>query len=308
MNGQKLTESVTFDGCKFEESDGVRTIKNVALLGQISKNGYKYRKEAMQRAVTSGLYDGVRIFINHPTKEEERTGRRDTMKLAGQAYNARFEDGKVKGDIKLLDDAQGSKFWSIAKTAPGIASCSHVADGKLVSAGREKFVEDITRVLSVDLVVQGATTSSVFENLDNDGVPTMEFADIKIDDLRIKRKDIVDTLVKEGAMSRNDEVKKLLEEVKDLKVTVDDFQVKEAAAQKARDVKTMLDEAKLPKDAVTDVFLETLTEIDGDDWQDKAKKRIEDRRKMLGGVKNMGGGQDPPGNANMTAEEAAKRL
>ena len=307
MQGQKLSESVTFDGAKFDEAEGVRTIKNVALLGQISKNGYKYRKEAMQRAVNGGLYDGVRIFINHPTKEEERTGRRDTMKLAGQAYNARFEDGKIKGDIKLLDDEQGGKFWSIAKTAPGIASCSHVADGKLVSAGREKFVEDITKVLSVDLVVQGATTSSVFENLDAE-VKTMDFEDIKIDDLRIKRKDLVDVLAKEGAMSRNDEVQALLDEVKTLKVTVDDFQVKEAAAQKSRDVQKMLDEAKLPKDAITDIFIETLTEIDGDDWRDKAKHRIEDRRKMLGGVKNMGGGQDPPGNVNMTAEEAAKRL
>jgi hypothetical protein len=38
-----------------------------------------------------------------------------------------------------------------------------VADGRLVSKAGKQYVEEITKVYSVDLVIQGATTKSVFE-------------------------------------------------------------------------------------------------------------------------------------------------
>ena len=203
MKQTTLTEAVSFAGAQFEESEGKRTIRNVVLLGPKSKHGYTYRTEAMQRAVANGLYESVRIFINHPTKDEERSGRRDVMKLAGQCSNTRMEQGKVKGDIALLADAQGEKFWNIARNAPDIASCSHVANGKMTTQGRERFVEDITEVRSVDLVVQGATTQSVFEGEKTKGNSIMgDYQQITMDESRIRRKDLVESLAKEGGAKR----------------------------------------------------------------------------------------------------------
>jgi hypothetical protein len=158
----KLIETVTFEGSDFHESEGVKMIRNVVLLGPVSKHGYTYRPEAMRRAVP--LYERVRAFIDHPTADEERSKRRDVQKLAGQFINVRFEEGKIKGDIKLLPDECGQKFWNIARHMPNIASCSHMADGKMVTEGGHRYVEEISRVWSVDLVVEGATTASVFES------------------------------------------------------------------------------------------------------------------------------------------------
>ena len=155
----RLTETVDFKGAEFVEEDGQRIVRNVAMLGEESSHGYAYRRPAMKKAVETGLYDGCRIFINH-SKEG-----RNLMELAGVFRNPRHEGGKIKGDAYLLDDAYGLKFWQIAKTMPEAASCSHVADGKLVKGQDGKqYVEEIIKVYSVDLVVQGATTRSVFES------------------------------------------------------------------------------------------------------------------------------------------------
>lgn len=160
----RLVEDVSFEGCRFEEDlvDGQqsRFIRNVVLLGPVSKKGYTYRAEAMQRALP--LYNGARVFVNHPTAEEMKMHRRDVEKLAGQVINPVFKEGKIKADIEVLPDNVGLKFWNIAKFAPTAASFSHIADGEMSRDG--KYVEDITAVHSVDLVTQGATTVSVFES------------------------------------------------------------------------------------------------------------------------------------------------
>lgn len=157
----KLTEVVTFDGAEFVEEAGKRIVKNVVMLGPQSSHGYSYRQEAMAKAVQGGLYEGVRIFINHAAPGEKR----DLMHLAGVFRDARHEGGKIRGNAHLLDDAYGRKFWDIAKTVPEAAGCSHVADGKLVRnpSDGKSYVEEISKVYSVDLVVQGATTRNVFE-------------------------------------------------------------------------------------------------------------------------------------------------
>lgn len=155
---ERLIERIDFSGAEFVESDGHKIVKNVVMLGPVSSHGYEYTQEAMRRAVEGGLYEGCRIFINH------KEGARDLMHLAGVFKNTRHEGSKVRGDAHLLDDDYGRKFWNIAKTMPEAAGCSHVADGRLVkdADGKQK-VEEITKVYSVDLVVQGATTKNVFE-------------------------------------------------------------------------------------------------------------------------------------------------
>lgn len=156
---EKLIEQIDFTGADFSESpDGPKIVRNVVMLGPVSSHGYEYTEQAMKRAVDGGLYEGCRCFIDHAS------GNRSVMDLAGQFRNVRFETGKIKGDAHLLDDDKGRKFWTIAKTAPAAAGCSHVAEGRLVrGADGKQRVEEIVKVHSVDLVVQGATTKNVFE-------------------------------------------------------------------------------------------------------------------------------------------------
>jgi hypothetical protein len=127
------------------------------MLGGKSSHGYEYEQAAMAKAVAGGLYEGCRIFINH------REGQRDVMHIAGVFRETRHEGGKVKGNAYLLPDDYGLKFFNIAKTMPEAASCSHVAEGRLVQKDGKRVIEEISKVHSVDLVVAGATTRSVFE-------------------------------------------------------------------------------------------------------------------------------------------------
>lgn len=304
---QRLTEDVSFADAQFTEDNGARTIRNVVFLGGASKHGYGYKQEAMRKAV--GLYNGVRCFINHPTREEEQTGRRDLMRLAGVTEAARHEDGKIKGTVKLLNDEYGQKFWNIAHTMPGAASCSHVADGKLVTEGGQKYVEEISEVLSVDLVVQGATTNTVFESVERKD-ETMDYTKITIEELRRLRPDLAKLLTEEGQKARDEEVKALTESNDKLKKQVDDFTVKEGQAKKLASVEKLLADSKLPKEAKTELFKEQLMKLAGDDFEKSAKALIEDRLSLLGGVKNMGannqdaGGQTSQANTDSAVEAA----
>ena len=285
----RLNEQRTFEGATFSEDNGNRTIQNVVFLGAESAHGYTYKQEAMAKAV--GLYNGVRCFINHPNAEEEKSGRRDLMKMAGMTRDARHEDGKIKGSMVLLDDQYGRKFWNIAHSMPTVAGCSHVADGSMVEEGGKKFVDDISEVVSVDLVVQGATTKNVFESID-ERKDDMDYSKITIEELKRLRPDLYKIAVAEGMVegkkSRDDEFKKLTESNADLKKKVDEQAVKEALSTKKADVDKLLSESKLPKAAKTELFREQLMAIDGDDFAKDAKALIEDRQALAGGVKGMG--------------------
>ncbi len=163
----RLLESVTFEDAVFVEEGGQKVIKGVVMLGPVSSHGYEYEQPAMAKAVSNGFYENVRIFINHGE------GNRDLMRLAGVFKESRHEGGKVRGNAYLLDDPYGKKFWDIARPMPEAAGCSHVADGRLVTKNGKKVVEEITAVHSIDLVVKGATTRSVFEASDPANPPTV---------------------------------------------------------------------------------------------------------------------------------------
>jgi hypothetical protein len=309
---KRLIEQITFDNVQFVETEGQpRMIKGVALVGGTSRRepeSYKYPVRTMETAVRKGLYEGCRCFINHPTDKEINDGRRDLMGLAGVCRSVRVEEGKIKGDVQVLPDQFGDKFYNIAKLMPEAASCSHIADGILKREGDNLFVEEIKEVLSVDLVVEGATTQNVFESADHRKGNKMEYGEITIDELRLKRPDLVKTFVEEGAKGRDDEVKKLTESNTELKGKLDEHDVKAAQAERKVAVAKLLEDSKLPKVAKTELFVEQLTAIDGDNFEAQAKKLIEDRLSLVGGVKNMGGNDGKGGGSGSGDLDSALAL
>lgn len=281
---QTFREEMSLEGAEFREENGSRVIHNLVLLGSKSQHGYEYTAGAMRGAVNAGRYEGVRLFLDH----SEKNGARSIMQLAGVFRNVRYEAGKIKGDAHLLQDEYGAKVWNIAKTFPTAAGFSHVAAGELKRVGGKAIVEEIQRVLSVDLVTSPATTKHMFESA-NQRRSTMEYKDIAIADLRSNRPDIVKALVEEGEKSRDAEVKKLTEERDTFEKKVDEFQVKEAAANRKAEVEKLLSESKLPEAAKTDIFRKQLLRMEGTEWKKEAEEAIEDRRKAFSGVKEMGG-------------------
>ena len=287
----KCEFELLFEDAEFD--DEKKVIRNVVLLGEESKHGYKYSLSGMKEAVP--LYDGTQVFINHPNDDEERAGRRDLMKLAGKVESPSFTEGenKVKGNVVLLNDQFGLKFFNIAKTMPEAAGCSQNAIGRFNE--ERTCVEEIKKVFSVDLVASPATTKSVFEGINNkSNVETnkMEYSDIDLTELRLRRTDIIETLVNEGKSSRDEEVKILTEERDKIKKENDDFKAIEETDKVRQSIDKMLKEAELDGSLTTDIFIESLVNAKDDETR---KNLIEDRKGMKKektGVYNSGESND----------------
>lgn len=276
-----FTES-TFDPEK-------RTIDNVVLLGSDSKNKRVYTEGCMSRAV--GMYEGAKAFVNHPSTEEEKTGRRDVRNLAGQFVNPRLVEGKIRANFKGLNNDSGKLFVEIAESMPGIAGMSHNAIGQWRSEDGKQIVEDIKRVISVDLVAEPATTQGMFESEQlNSGDEIMDWSKTTKALLMENRPEIHSAILEEGKTSRDEEVKKLTESNEALKKENDEFKVRERVATKTAAVNKLLEDSKLPKEVVTATFRETLEKADDEAGM---KALIDDRKKLFesakSGVVNMGG-------------------
>jgi len=323
-----LVEDVKFDEAEFVEEDGKRQVRNVVMLGAHSSHGYDYKQEAMGTAVGGGLYENVRIFINH-----SREGR-DLMCLAGIFRESRHEDGKVKGTAYLLDDDYGRKFWNIAQNMPEAAGCSHVADGKMIKEDGKKYVAAITHVHSVDLVVQGATTQNVFEGDDPEGETNMDLKDVTVEELRTSRPDITRPLIQEGATSRDEELQALIDEKaalttaqealtkekaeleeqnKELQAKIDEMAVLDATRQKESVVDKALSD--LPEQARTDLFRNQCLAVQSGGetfdlkvFEGKVVELVTDRKTLCDqtGVRNQGGEQRRE-EGSPTAKEIAGR-
>jgi hypothetical protein len=232
--------------------------------------------------------------------------------LAGKYVNARFEDGKVKADALLLPNENGKLYMDVAEHMPDVAGNSQNAQGRWRNDGGKQIVEELTRVFSVDLVANPATTKGMFEseNTNHLGDQAMEWNQVNAALLLANRPDIHEAVRTEGAKGRDAEVAKLTEQVAALKKENDDFKVREAVANKTAAVTKAIEEAKLPKEAVTDTFRESLMAAKDESG---VKALIEDRKTLIqvttGGVRNMGGGSGGMSETkNMTPAQLASLI
>jgi hypothetical protein len=134
---------------------------DVALLGPESRNGYRYTAEAMRQAVP--LYDGRPVFIDHP--ESAQPTQRKLRDYAGHVVSPRYENDRVRGDLRLVGPNAG---WllSLIEAAPRDIGMSHIVLARRNPAG--DCVERIERVVSVDIVAFPATTQTFAEGVSAD--------------------------------------------------------------------------------------------------------------------------------------------
>ncbi|MEX0701173.1 MAG: hypothetical protein WD069_03680 [Planctomycetales bacterium] len=138
-----------------------RLIKNVALAGLESKNGYRYSAEALRNAVP--LYENKPVFLDHAANAR-RPFERSTRDLVGSIVAARFAGGRIRGDIRVVDTEAGRTFLALAETSGPAVGMSHVVLAE--KSGDGTLVERIVEVVSVDAVVFPATTASFREQTD----------------------------------------------------------------------------------------------------------------------------------------------
>jgi hypothetical protein len=163
-------------------------IRGVKILGLESRNHRSYLPEALSRAVP--LYEGVKVNVNHP--KGSPTGPRDYQDRLGTIRNVevRAEEG-LFGDLHFnpRHSLAEQLIWD-AEHAPENVGFSHNVEAQTARRGDRVVVESITRVQSVDLVADPATTRGLFES-ESAGERQPELASITLEELRGHRPDLL---------------------------------------------------------------------------------------------------------------------
>jgi len=256
-------------------------IRGVKILGLKSRNGRTYRPEALARA--AHLYEDAKVNLNHPGGNplqprdyRDRIGViRNVAVRSGEGLFADFHFNPKHGLAEQL-------VWD-ARHAPQNVGFSHNVQARTSRDGERVVVEAITRVQSVDLVADPATTRGLFESsADGDQAdgPGKQAATaletLTVDELKRMRPDLIEAVCR----PRAEELEKLTAEVERLEAL-------EAAHGKRQTIRRLLAEFDLPDPdraeprsgaIVSDRFLESLLAAPG---EQAIRELIEERARLV---------------------------
>ena len=282
---------------------GANVIRGALVCGWESSNNRSYR-QVLRRAAP--MYEGRFVSLNHPAPGAPVT----VESRFGQYRNPSIDDKYgARGDLHYnpKHPAAEQLLW-FAENMPGAVANSHRihAVGKRNRETGVFEVTDFDRVLGVELVADGGTTRGMFEGaiesavLDADGneggrrraivtkpdteTDDMDLKDLTLAQLREGRPDLIESV--SDALKAADEYKALVAERDKLKTEnaelTDKLDAIDAAgklAERRTALRAQCEEAKMPKELVTDVFVESLVRMDEDD-KDGIKAAIDDRLKL----------------------------
>lgn len=139
-------------------------LRGVKVLGLCSRNGRTYLPEAL--AAAAGLYEGAKVNVNHP--KAGPTTARDYQDRIGNLRNV-----LVRVDEGLFADFHFNPKHTLAEQllwdaehSPENVGFSHNVLARTAYRDGRTVVEAITKVQSVDLVADPATTQGLFESIE----------------------------------------------------------------------------------------------------------------------------------------------
>lgn len=160
----RLLEIAVGGDFRIDEEQAV--LRDVRILGPDSRNGRTYLPAAMSKG--RGLYENIRVNVDHPAPGDQGKDRSVASRF-GWLANVREAGGGLIGDLHYLKSHPNApQIIEAARRRPDLFGLSHNADGKSRREGGKQIVEEITRVRSVDIVSDPASTRSLFESLENE--------------------------------------------------------------------------------------------------------------------------------------------
>lgn len=161
MSRMRLVEELGAPS-KIDRVNGV--IHGVKIIGFESKHGRSYSPEAIKAAMP--MYEGIPVNIDHPRPEQAGIPRPLTSRI-GRLKNITYDGSGLRGDFHYLTKhVLAESVVEAAEKMPEIMGFSHNADGDSDLVGGKRVVRQITKVRSVDLVSNPATTQGLFESED----------------------------------------------------------------------------------------------------------------------------------------------
>ena len=226
---------------RVDRKNGV--IRGVKILGVHSRNGRTYLPEALIEAAR--LYEEAKVNVNHP--KQSPLGARDYQDRIGvlrnvvpRAAEGLFADFHFNPKHALAEQL----IWD-AEHTPQNVGFSHNVEARTARRGDQVVVEAITKVQSVDLVADPATTRGLFESASGttearlneaagkDGASGL--SDLTLEELKRHRPDLVEVL-EQGQRA----------ELARLRAEVDRLEAAEALLEKRALCRRLLSEFNLP--------------------------------------------------------------
>jgi hypothetical protein len=135
-------------------------ISGVKILGMKSKNGRTYTPECLQNA--ANLYEGAKVNVDHPVAPGRPRSYQDRI---GSLSNIQLQASGLYGDLHFNPKHALAEqlVWDATHT-PENVGFSHDVEATTSRKGGAMFVEAVTKVYSVDLVADPATTRGLFES------------------------------------------------------------------------------------------------------------------------------------------------
>ena len=204
-----------------------------------------------------------------------------------------------------------------------------IRDSKIKMEDKKKNVMSILDDLEVEINNIIAGKGKIKESDANDKEEEMDFGKLTISDLTKERPDIIDAIKNsiegaekmKGLEEENTTLKKTNEEMttklsdlqksfdelkkenEDMKKKLDEFETKDKSAKKEAFIKEKIEEHKLSKEALSDVFMESLMSSDGEAIEKAIKDRKELWLKRTGKVDGMGNERDLSEGNKVTEEK-----
>ncbi len=140
-------------------------VKNVAVCGTRSKNGYTYRESALKSVLTQ--YDEKEIYLDHQGKvTTNRTIAEHFATIRKPFWDAQAKTVKVGEFSYRREHPFAKQFEEQLKRGEKWFRLSHVVDvdpDEITRGVGGVYIESIAKVRGVDLVTGAATTQSLFE-------------------------------------------------------------------------------------------------------------------------------------------------
>jgi hypothetical protein len=255
-------------------------IRGVKILGLESRNGRVYTPAALNDSLA--LYEGAKVNVNHPKGHPQAP--RDYQDRIGVIRGVIFRDNEgLFGDLHYNPaHALAEQLAWDAEHAQENVGFSHNVQARTSQRGQRLVVEAITRVQSVDLVADPATTRGLFESqapvaAAGEIAPVAgALSSVTLEQLRSERPDLVRSI----EMPLN-------EQLSTLTVEVDQARLADTARQKHDLARSLLAEFSLPAPEAADrwsraiispAFLESLLAAPD---EIAMRRLVEDRARLL---------------------------
>ncbi len=182
---QRFQEYVDSQGQQLRVDAQRGVLRGVKLLGLVSRNGRTYREAALSAAMS--LYEGAKVNVNHP--KAGPLAPRDYQDRLGAIRDVTFRAGEgLFGDLHFNPKhALAEQLAWDAQHAPEQVGLSHNVLAQTSRDGETVVVEEITKVESVDLVADPATTSGLFEQRSEESLVDQQLQEARQQIARLER-------------------------------------------------------------------------------------------------------------------------